>query len=152
MTTTTQIFRLLEGLWRLHRIIPEHGSLLGTAVFKTEGLDKDSLHYREEGTFTSKEGESSHSYREYLYRYSDNKISVFFDREGSRLLHTLEFSGPEPFPRPVFATSTHLCICDTYKATYTFLHPDEFHLDYIVKGPKKDYQMHTIFQRYLPEA
>jgi hypothetical protein len=139
-------FCSLEGYWKLSRIITNQGFIEGIAYFKKKAHYPDTLFYREKGMFTPLNGKSLDISQEYEYRYSKEKISVFFARERYRLLHSLEFAEPNK------ALGEHQCGCDTYRATYQFALPDEFELTYVVKGPKKDYQIKTIFKKSLPKV
>jgi len=46
-----------------------------------------------------------------------------------------------------YAVGSHLCGKDQYNATYIFLNPDSFCLNYQILGPKKDYNINTVFNR-----
>jgi hypothetical protein len=140
-------FFSLEGHWRLQRSIPATGKMSaatmnGTASFAKAG--DNALHYEEQGTLVQENGARFQASRKYVYRYKDEKISVFFAEEQERLFHHLEFQGN-------IAVASHLCICDQYDALYEFPDPHTFQITYFVKGPKKDYSIHTIFNRILPE-
>lgn len=143
MIPLTKIFQSLEGTWSFHRTISNYGNIVGTATFKKSATENNLLHYREEGELKGANGESFQVYREYLYRYQNDRISVFFAEKNERLLHTLEFQDT------TIAAARHLCSCDVYDATYEFTSLDEFKLAYRVIGPNKNYSMITVFKRYI---
>ena len=131
MKPLTKIFQSLEGTWNFHRTISNYGNIVGTAAFKRSATENNLLHYREEGELKSENGESFQVYREYLYRYQNDRISVFFAEETERLLHTLEFQDT------TIAKARHLCSCDVYDATYEFTSLDEFDISLPRDGSKE---------------
>ncbi len=141
MNSIHRIFCSLEGYWKLSRSITNQGSIDGIACFKKKADHSNVLFYKEKGVFTPLNGKSLNISQEYEYRYSKEKINVFFARECDRLLHALEFVESNK------ASGEHSCGCDTYLAIYQFNLPDEFELTYLVKGPNKDYQIKTVFKK-----
>ncbi|MEX1013402.1 MAG: DUF6314 family protein [Waddliaceae bacterium] len=137
------IFRALEGKWNFHRTISNYGIIRGVATFKKSAIESHLLHYREEGVLKRENGEHFQVYRDYLYRYKNNRISVFFPEKTERLLHVLEFLDATT------AVARHVCSCDVYDATYNFSLEDEFELSYLVNGPSKGYLITTFFTRQL---
>jgi len=143
VSINSQIFNSLEGRWKFSRLITDQGSVEGVAYFRRTDDNPNVLFYREEGVFTSLQGIQYDISQEYEYRYSEDRIDVLFARERNRLLHSLEFIGPNQ------ASGIHLCGYDTYCAGYQFHFPDRFELQYVVKGPKKNYQIETRFLKIL---
>lgn len=141
MNIISHLFQHLPGCWNFQRVISGAGTVRGTAVFK-KAADASVLAYREEGVFTSLNNLVNNVYKNYIYRYQDKKISVFF--EDDKPFHTLEFSGTD---FPLRAQANHLCKCDSYTAVYTFYSEHRFSLHYSVKGPQKDYTIETIFTK-----
>lgn len=148
MSHIARVFHSLEGPWKFQRF-SDLGNVQGIAKFQK--IERNDLHYREDGIFFDTQGKSYRVYREFLYRFGQEEISVFFAEKPIRLLHTLEFVNPLSTTDPVNAKARHLCNCDTYDAEYEFRLPQEFSLTYTVKGPNKDYFMSTFFKRYLQE-
>lgn len=143
MTKIPQIFASLEGSWNLKRFIVNEGAVVGRAVFKRVNQDPLTLLYREDGIFTSESSQSEWNvFREFLYRLEEDKISAYFHEKPPRLFHTLVFDKDD-------AKACHLCGCDQYDAFYQFKSPREFTLDYLIKGPKKDLKIHTIFTKTI---
>jgi hypothetical protein len=143
MLKIPQLFASLEGRWKLHRTILNEGKVLGHAVFTKIPDTKTSLMYREDGLFKSEDLKTELTvYREYIYRLEQGKISAYFHEKNPRLFHTLVFDG-------AIAKGDHLCGCDYYEAIYHFKSPTTFTLDYVIKGPKKDLKIHTIFEKII---
>jgi|SRR5579871_1205585 len=142
MSAISKIFYSLKGHWKFSRHITDQGTVEGIACFRKKANHPHVLLYREEGVFTSLKGQQHRISQEYEYRYSEEKIDVFFARERNQLLHSLEFTGPHQ------ASGQHLCGKDTYFAAYQFHFPGSFELQYVVKGPKKDYQIQTLFSKH----
>ena len=145
MTSIMSIFKALEGKWNFHRTISNYGIIEGAATFKKSAIEPHLLHYREEGVLKREDGEHFQVYRDYLYRYKNDRISVFFAEKTERLFHVLEFRDATT------AVARHICSSDVYDATYKFRLEDEFELSYRVKGPKKDYSITTLFTRQLKD-
>jgi Family of unknown function (DUF6314) len=143
MTRIAHIFQSFEGHWAFDRLIPDQGTVDGSARFQKRESDSNTLDYREDGVFHTAEGKTLKVYREYIYRLENEKISVFFAETPERLMHTLEFK----YPTLESATAIHKCDCDTYSAIYKFNFPDIFSISYSVNGPKKEYSINTTFQR-----
>ncbi|WP_341791410.1 DUF6314 family protein [Rickettsia endosymbiont of Gonocerus acuteangulatus] len=49
--------------------------------------------------------------------------------------------------KSIKAVGRHLCGKDHYNATYIFLNPDSFILNYQVLGPEKNYNINSSFTR-----
>lgn len=143
MLKISQLFASLEGSWKLSRTILNEGKVQGHAVFTKIPQSQAALLYREEGVFTSEDSKTVLTvFREYIYRLEQGKISAYFHEKTPRLFHTLVFEG-------AVAKAGHLCGCDQYDAVYHFKHPHTFTLDYVIKGPKKDLKIHTIFEKNM---
>jgi hypothetical protein len=142
MNRVARIFCSLEGHWKFSRTVTNYGSIEGIACFKKKAGYPNVLFYREEGVFIPLKGIPLDISQEYEYRYSKEKMTVFFARKRDCLLHALEFVETNK------ALGEHSCGYDTYYATYQFSLPDEFELIYVVKGANKNYQMKTIFKKF----
>ncbi len=146
MTSIARLFKGLEGCWRLNRNIPNRGIVSGLATFMR--VNPTTLHYHEVGKMKLDGFENSMDVtRSYWYAYtSDDDIKVYFDSELSQLFQALKFD--ESVSR---ATSSHLCIADTYDATYQFALPTTFSIRYKVLGPEKDYYIETTYEKQDPD-
>lgn len=142
------IFRALEGRWSLTREMTHFGKndafFKGTAFFKRFG-DGNGYRYREEGVLESRNFKNR-AFREYLYEYKDDKISVFFTDVPKRLFHTLVFD--KEFKS---ATAHHFCVADIYQARYEFLNENAFKLSYQIEGPSKKALYVTYFVKEIED-
>lgn len=147
--STTSIFRSLEGRWSFAREMTHFGKknacLNGTACFKRLG-DENHYHYREEGILVI-QGSEHMVYREYLYEYEDDKISVFFYEVPKRFFHTLTFDNSFRA-----ATARHHCSADIYDARYEFLNENAFKLIYTIEGPSKSAHYITNFAKKIKDV
>lgn len=162
MNRVFSIFQALEGSWRIERYMkPLSQTFEGTAKF-TKTVYPQELHYQERGVLTTDKGEKLDSNKEYLYRYENDAISVFFKEKIPRLFHTLTFD--EHINYPFKATASHLCECestktlpqefrkfDSYEATYVFFNKGKFSLSYKIEGPKKNYQIDSTFTKIIQD-
>ncbi len=142
MTSSLHVFQRLAGTWSFRRTISGAGTIEGIAVFAKSPGVINRLSYREDGVFDLK-GQVHKVYKDYIYRYENEGISVYFD--DGRHFHTLEFTNSQ---FPLVATADHHCVCDLYKAVYTFFHEKSFRVCYDVKGPKKAFTIETNFTKY----
>ena len=154
-----KIFNNLQGIWKFHRKLKlkaknvSCGEAVGTAVF--EKTDNNLLFYREEGVLTTPGGEQLKIYRENFYEYSekDDNIVKFFSENKQKLtfMYDLKFSKTE---KNINANGKHICINDTYEASFTFPENefDKFSLIYDVTGPTKDYLSETSYERQVPKT
>jgi hypothetical protein len=143
MRSAREIFKSLIGTWEISR----EGSKIKTAEGKATFIkvEERCIKYREElkvkliGSDTV-----HHTHREYFYIYEEDtdQIRVAFD--SMELFYTMKVAGES-----VTSCDEHLCINDTYKATYKFLSDTHFSVSYEVKGPKKDYVLKTKFVKVL---
>lgn len=156
------LFASLTGRWRFFRVFNERttGASLGTASgevnFVPQG--KNVLHYLEKGEVTNPLGERVQAYREYLFKYNEQRdeIAKHYAKDGKDdgLFYLLKFDHSSAYPKAVSATGDHLCVKDFYKATYEFFTNNEgseainkFTLKYDVTGPNKNYITDTTFEK-----
>lgn len=116
-------------------------------IFENNGITKyftateDSLFYRLE--FIDEMQYYSESFRQ--YEFKDEPAERIEIGEHRQVLQNLLVSSF--LNNTVKAIGNHLCGNDRYNATYIFLNPDLFTLDYQVLGPQKDYNISTVFNR-----
>jgi hypothetical protein len=132
-----RVFRLLEGGWDFSRRIPAYGRMIGAASFTR--TDETRFLYRENGLLKLEDGPVFESFRNYIYEFSQGRITVFF--EDGRFFHTLDFESESR------ARGIHECGFDLYRGYYEFGDQDRFRLEWAVTGPKKDYTICTDFKR-----
>ena len=127
-----------RGEWSFKRTVSGQGKIEGTAHFLP--LTHTALQYREKGILLHTSGQQFDTFRDYIYRFDEGQIAVYFSEKPERLLHKLLIKGNQ-------AKGTHQCDQDSYEALYTFTSPQQFSLTYWVKGPRKDHVIHTLFNR-----
>jgi Family of unknown function (DUF6314) len=148
-TTVLQLFKHLQGVWKLKRRLGTQGYMQGVARFQTrrEGM----LYYQEQGSATFGNGKTFSAYRAYAYVYGQGTIAVHswnsVHEQPAELLYTLYFQSANTTSQALVATGTHECVNDVYQAQYTFVSHKHFQLTYRVKGPHKDYVIQTHFSR-----
>ena len=167
------IFASLKGKWQLIRHITSKissypsGTFEGTALLEERSPSDDAYNaeylYIEEGFFKTNRDLSFSASRRYVYRYQDltDQISVWFVKPADGLsvdyqFHILDFRerGSSTILQSgsaIDAGGYHLCVDDDYHVKYRFHAREEltsrWHLQYIVKGPNKDYVADASYQR-----
>jgi len=146
---TIRFFQNLPGSWVINRSIPDYGHMQGEATFSQIGTETNKLRYHEQGQLTLEASKKTFAcYRDYVYRYQGEQdaISIHFVEAGKtdRLFHMLQFPTDSDVST---AKGTHHCGQDIYRAVYESIDNDAFRIIYKVKGPHKDYESHTTFQR-----
>lgn len=151
MKAAYNIFNNLSGTWLITRILQSKkpglpsGKVTGFAKFNP--LDKNTLHYVEQGKFETEQNESFEVKRENIYSYEEgsDSISKYNSENGKKgsLLFKLTTNESK-------AEGVHLCGNDRYEVFFHFVGAEnfkEFSLTYEVTGPEKDYTSKTIFER-----
>lgn len=125
------------GLWRVRRQISDHlgtdGQFIGEVRFTPQN---EGLLLTETGTLTI--GSTSFSAeRRYEWRAEGEGIAVYFD--DGRFFHAFTLEG--------HAAAAHWCDPDQYDVRYDFSRWPEWSATWRVKGPRKDYEMHSHYIR-----
>ncbi|MBU2979558.1 hypothetical protein KO501_15105 [Alteromonas sp. C1M14] len=126
------------GNWLVTRTIVQNNGdkfqFVGNACFT---WCKSQLHYQETGQVTGPNGNTLLAERAYIWQQSSrNRFDVLFDDE--RYFHTFSVGQPH---------GEHLCGDDNYVVDYGFQSWPTWSSTWEVKGPRKDYTMHSIYQR-----
>ncbi len=125
------------GHWRLSRqIVPAEGAparFAGQAVFTPAGA---GLCYHETGLLHLEHGPPMQAGRRYLWHAEGGEIVV-------------RFADERPFHRfcPTAPQASHFCAPDTYRVAYDFAHWPLWLARWQVKGPRKDYEMISRYER-----
>lgn len=128
------------GKWRLLRDIMDYygqqqGQFSGDAVFSPE---TNGLRYLETGFLTMKQQVPLKASRQYLWHEVEGRIEV-------------RFADGRPFyqfsPGQGRVAAEHFCAPDNYRVTHDFGNWPEWHSHWRVEGPKKRYEMHSIYHR-----
>ncbi|MBA4749876.1 MAG: hypothetical protein H2057_04565 [Alphaproteobacteria bacterium] len=135
------LLKTLLGKWYFTREIPGHASMRGEAVFE-ETTDHYTL-YREEGQLIAGDYTSSF-FKEYLFEKAPGGFAVYFKEVPKRLFHTviLELNDDSLW----HGKTEHQCLCDHYASAYVFFARGQFSITHQVKGPRKNYEIKTIYQ------
>lgn len=137
-----ELFLKLPGKYTVKRIIDNHGCGDGVASFLQ--INPNELLYKEELNFYYHDYDNKIlAVKEYKYIFENNGITKYFTDENNRLFYRLDFINKEN----IKIMGSHLCGNDQYNATYIFLNPDSFSLTYEVLGPKKNFNINTVFTR-----
>jgi hypothetical protein len=104
----------------------------GRAYFTYQGPGR--YHYREQGCFGDQE-----FYQTRIFHLKEDVLQIY--KQDNSLLHQFDLKGEGPF------IHRHQCGQDLY--TLTLFVPDSAHFTtyYNVLGPKKNYQIHTVYNR-----
>lgn len=126
------------GKWQLSRtIVQKNGDTFlfdGSADFTWHD---GQLLYQESGQVKAPNGNVLLAERTYIWQAAlNNQFDVLFDDK--RYFHT--FSAAKPY-------GEHLCGNDHYVVNYTFTRWPAWTSTWQVKGPRKDYQMNSRYQR-----
>ena len=165
---TRAIFAGLKGDWKLVRSLKSaisaypSGTFDGLATFRERiptdpAFDAEYL-YLENGHFKTQQGFTLSATRRYVYRYQQdsNQISAWFVKSEDGitvdyLFHVLELPTTTPETESISAKAHHLCNEDNYWVQYIFLHHNSslngLNVNYVVKGPNKDYTADATYRR-----
>ncbi|KAF1935705.1 hypothetical protein EJ02DRAFT_360916 [Clathrospora elynae] len=161
------VFRGMQGIWNIHRIIKSRtntpgGTFSGTAHFHPRAPTDPTIYaaeylYIEEGTFTLDTGVFFQAKRRYVYRYNEtvDNISAWFVKEDDEstdaLFNTWAFYEPDDKEHGWMAQGSHWCDPDTYNNTCEFRFRgasiEKFGITYEVEGPNKDYSHESWYER-----
>lgn len=133
-----EFFLKLPGKYHIKRTIDNHGYGEGISYFLQ--INTNELLYKEELNFHYHGCDNEIlAVKEYKYILENNGITKYFTDEKSSLFYQLDFVDNTK------AIGSHLCGRDKYNATYIFLDSDSFSLTYEVLGPKKNFNINTVF-------
>jgi hypothetical protein len=129
-----------SGRWRIERRIEDRlggmsGLFTGEAEFRPVA---EGLAYREEGRLRIGTGPEVLAVRDYLWREEGAWIVV--EHGDGRPFHTFDPDLPE---------ARHWCDPDDYRVCYDFAGWPEWHAEWTVRGPRKDYTMVSVYSRTL---
>jgi hypothetical protein len=147
MSIDQEVWLKLPGCWHLSREIIGVGSAEGSAAFVS--VAADILEYKEEGILKSN-GTENEFYRSFVYKKQGCSITLIYNdphRSGD-ILHELSFviEGENQVAR-----HCHLCGDDHYDLEFLMSEAEGvITMNYVVKGPQKDYQMRTVLTPVFP--
>lgn len=126
------------GRWRIGRRIDDRlggttGHFAGVAEFHPVA---GGLAYREEGRLALDDGTAFTAVRSYLWRAEGARIHV--DHADGRPFHSF---GPREL------AARHWCDPDDYRVRYDFAAWPEWRVEWVVRGPRKDYTTESLYSR-----
>lgn len=139
------VFHALIGRWTFSREIPNHGTMQGTASWTPMPEAKNALFYQEKGSATWNNASTPHDFfRNSIYKLEGNQIVIYFNEMPERVYHVLSLEKMKGT-----CQSSHTCKLDIYEGTYDFrtIRQGMWKSKCRVKGPKKDYEMTTVYVR-----
>ena len=141
----SSVFDRLQGRWTFVREIPGYASARGEARIVPEG--EDAARYEESAEVALIQGSTLHATQCYLYHRwpaVPNGLEILFC-ESRELFHHLAFE--QGSDGSLEAHARFLCAADEYVSDYSLDPGGRLHVQHIVRGPKKNYQVNTIFVR-----
>lgn len=139
------IFNLLPGTWAMERHIQNRGGIgLFKGVCHFSRMDDGRLLSEEEGDLDMY-GNVGKATSKFIYELRNDQILMIDNNQRpGTILHELDFvaQGDERV-----AKHCHLCNKDTYDLTFTMDGDHRIQMNYVVKGPQKDYAMQTTLIR-----
>lgn len=139
------VFARLAGDWRIARTVTNGASLDGMASF-TPAAD-GALAYEERGLLRLADRQTFRAFRRYLFRPRLCGFAVFFADEPAKLFHAIALRSEGG---TFVGEGEHPCRHDIYRSRYEFQPDGCFTLTHVVKGPRYDYTMVTVYRRYSP--
>lgn len=129
----------LTGSWTVTRDLNDAGrtgTFAGTATFTP---DATGLAYEERGTLSLPHWQGD-SYRRLHYARGSSFGVLTVTFEDGRYFHDLDLRTGE-------WTAHHPCRADAYEGRFTVLSQDEWHQEWLVRGPAKDQVIVSAFTR-----
>jgi hypothetical protein len=141
------VFDWLLGPWTFSREIPGYASVRGEASVTPEG--ENGARYEETATVSLVRGGTLQAKQCYLYRRLGLAVNGFEVRfcETGELFERLEFR--EEAGGGLRAQARFLCGDDVYESEYAVDAAGRLLVEHVVRGPRKDYRVRTIYSRRL---
>lgn len=137
-------FSSLGGEWILTRSVSSGETLEGALEFIS--IDQSAFRVVEVGELRISDGNLISATRQWIWKFSDDGLQIFFDEEPLRLYHQLR---PTESGGTWTAEGYHDCAPDIYSGEYRFsLNKITIRQD--VMGPRKDYQIISNYSRKVP--
>jgi hypothetical protein len=136
------VFDRLLGMWSFVRAVSGQAKMTGNATITL--LAEGVAQYVEKAHVTLADGKVLHGEQRYLYRKTSSGFGVLFHETGE-LFHALTFVADDD--GGLRASATHDCKADLYRSEYVVGQDGEFRVRHVVRGPRKDYAIETIYSR-----
>ncbi len=129
------------GVFDLRRgVFPGDIKMQGRACFSK--ISDDAYEYREMGEYEKPE-DNQKFFQNQTYVWGESMLRIL--RVDKSVLHEFSFGEDESYP--LLLWHTHQCKNDIYKIKLNIISENEFTTEYVVLGPKKDYQVNSRFLR-----
>lgn len=139
--THTVLKTVFLGRFSFERYISSpHINFTGTATF--EKKTDNPIIYTEQGQYQLQEIEQS-CYQKRIFIIEESALSIY--KSDLSPLH--EFALDKMPVLPFRLTHTHLCLNDQYSLEMVIDSLNRFSTSYKVRGPSKNYEIHTTFTR-----
>lgn len=134
------LHKLFSGEFTFQRRVSKPQiDLFGTANFETnDGM----ITYRENGQY-SLAGKLLSFYQNRIFIVEKERLLIY--KNDCSLLH--EFQVNHKLNLPLELSHNHQCASDQYSLTLSIHSFDNFSTSYHIKGPNKEYRIHTNFER-----
>lgn len=139
------IFDWLMGGWSFVREIPGYASVRGEA--RVMPVTEGEARYNETAVVSLAQGGTLRATQCYLFRRltpKANGIEVRFCDTGE-LFERLEFVAVED--NRLEARAGFLCAADSYESVFAVDVTARLHVEHVVRGPRKDYRVQTVYSR-----
>ncbi len=139
------VFDLLLGSWTFVREVSPHATMTGRAAIYL--IETGLAFYHETTRVVLAGGQILNGKQSYLFRRSPPPINGFdiLFPDTHQLFHRLQFSPGNN--GSLIAKSTHWCKADSYASRYKLDGDDNFYVQHLVSGPRKQYVAKTIYLR-----
>lgn len=134
------VFGNLSGHWRIDRTMDGRALMQGAASFSAT---REGLAYHERGQITLASGVFD-AERRYVFGPLPQGFSVWFAETPARLFHEIELVARDG---ALVGEAVHPCGDDIYTSRYVFRDDGAFTTAHIVRGPRKDYVLETMYRR-----
>ena len=132
------IKQAFQGVFRFTRFVSNPKTIVtGLSVFSTQSSSKVS--YKENGIYTLNSEEHT-CYQQQTFLFTED--SLIIKNSIGKTLHIFNLKNDNA---PL--QDTHICKHDRYEIDIDIQSDDRFTISYCVQGPKKNYNMKTLYTR-----
>jgi hypothetical protein len=144
MDAAVSVFDWLQGEWAFSREVPGYASIRGEARVTPAG--DHAARYEETGLVSLVAGGTLRAKQCYAYHRLASPLNGFEVRfcETGEFFERLEFRAMKD--GSLEARSRYVCAADVYESTFT-VRGERLQVEHVVKGPKKDYRVTTVYRR-----
>ncbi|MEM9280103.1 MAG: DUF6314 family protein [Pseudomonadota bacterium] len=139
-----EYFDSLVGEWSILRTVSSGEKLQGKLLLAF--LDNSSYLVSETGELRMSDGNLISASRQWIWRYENGNLLIYFDEEPPRLYHQMV---PVLRAGAWHGQGDHDCPPDAYVGEYLFS-ANKIIVKQDVMGPKKDYQIVSEYTRRFP--